>query len=138
MCRRLDLQLLLREMGILLEMFLGEKEEIYIWFTCREPILLIYIIIILIDKIIARIQNTCFCVDLSGGNLTGEDLLSNATISNQNIQTHDQSANSDSNLSQRLQVVTLPDVVRQELEDSLTIEVIYISLICSDSFVVIM
>ena len=92
---------------------------------------------ILIHEIIARIQTPCFCVDLSGGNLTGEDLLSNATISNQNIQTDDQSANSDSNLSQRLQVVTLPDVVRQELEDSLTIEVIYISLICSDSFVVV-
>ena len=93
--------------------------------------------IILIRKIITGIQTTCFCVDLSGGNLTGEDLLNNATISNQNIQTDDQSANLDSNLSQRLQVVTLPDVVRQELEDSITIEVIYISLICSDSFVVI-
>ena len=87
-------------------------------------------------KIIARIQTICFCVDLSGRNLTGEDLLNNATISNQNIPTDDQSANLDSNLSQRMQVVTLPDVVRQELEDSLTIEVIYISLICSDSFVV--
>ena len=87
-------------------------------------------------KIIARIPTICFCVDLSGGNLTGEDLLNNATISSQNIQTDDQSANSDSNLSQRLQVVTLPDVVRQELEDSLTIEVIYISLICSNSLVV--
>ena len=90
----------------------------------------------LIHKIIARIQNTCFCVDLSGGNLTGEDLLNNATIPNQNIQTDNQSANLDSNVSQRLQVVTLPDVVRQELEDSLTIEVIYISPICSNSFVV--
>ena len=90
---------------------------------------------VLIHKIIARIQTTSFCIDISGGNLTGEDLLNNGTISNQNIQTDDQSANLDSNLSQRLQVVTLPDVVRQELEDSLTIEVIDISLTYSDSFV---
>ena len=90
---------------------------------------------VLIHKIIARIQTTCFCVDITGRNLTGEDLLNIATVSNQNIQTDDQSANLDSNSSQRLQVVTLPDVVRQELEDSLTIEVIDISLIYSDSFV---